>query len=556
MTLLRWRPGQSRSPLIVGLLLLTMGLTAALAYQAQDAVRSHKKTAQRVLDDYVNLAASAYVRRLSWELEDYAYEPALQALGGGRRAPGARDRDAGVPAPAPVKVWVEDTELAIDLVRFNFKLGLDGPASSAARTLITRGQTPTPALRDWLVDTLRIHARTHYQPGWSWGSVTGVVDGIDHTIVYQVERDSLGTPLAAAGFAADPAGMKVYFDYSLNVAPLIPAALTGGVVQDSLVSMSVIAPSGHAVFRSERQYDSPLTAVDSLGARFGHWIARASLHPGAAGAIVIEGPPRSQLPLLVGLFIVTMGLVTAALLQLRREFELARLRSDFVASVSHELRTPLAQIRLFAETLRLGRVRSEEEHQRSLEIIDQEARRLTHLVENVLHFSRAERRAVNLSLELTDLTALVRAVVEGFAPLAAAREVKLVQELEPGVMASVDPGAVRQMLINLLDNAVKYGPSGQTVTVGMRLAERAAEIRVADQGPGIEPGDRTRIWERFFRLKRETKTAVAGAGIGLAVVRELASLHGGKAWVEDAPGGGARFVIELPEAWRAVEDRA
>jgi signal transduction histidine kinase len=253
----------------------------------------------------------------------------------------------------------------------------------------------------------------------------------------------------------------------------------------------------------------------------------------------------------VGLFIVTMGLVTAALLQLRREFELARLRSDFVASVSHELRTPLAQIRLFAETLRLGRVRSEEEGRRSLEIIDQEAGRLTHLVENVLHFSRAERRGVHLSLAPVDLDALVRAVVHAFAPLAAAREVKLVQEIEPEVKASVDPAAVRQMLINLLDNAVKYGPCGQTVTVGMKISGRAAELRVEDQGPGIEPADRARIWERFFRLKRETKTAAAGAGIGLAVVKELAILHGGRAWVEDAPGGGARFAIEFPGAWRA-----
>jgi len=123
----------------------------------------------------------------------------------------------------------------------------------------------------------------------------------------------------------------------------------------------------------------------------------------------------------------------------------------------------------------------------------------------------------------------------------------------PCVVAAVDAEAFRQMLLNLLDNAVKYGPEDQTVTVTLAPADAAGHVQVTvdDQGPGIPHAERERIWERFWRLERDRGSAVAGTGIGLAVVRELAALHGGRAWIEDPPAGhgqGARFVLEVPAA--------
>jgi len=253
----------------------------------------------------------------------------------------------------------------------------------------------------------------------------------------------------------------------------------------------------------------------------------------------------------LGVLLLTAGLIVTALVQLRRESDLARLRTDFVSGVSHELRTPLAQIRMFGETLLLGRVRSDTERRRSLEIIDQEARRLTHLVENLLHFSRSERQAHHVTPEPTWMAPLVRSVVEAFTPLAAPRRARLRTDLAEGVVAAVDAEAFRQMLLNLLDNAVKYGPEDQTVTVTLAAADAAGRVRVSvdDQGPGVPPAERERVWERFWRLERDRGSAVAGTGIGLAVVRELAALHGGRAWVEDPPAGrGARFALELPAA--------
>src|SRR5206468_2917658 len=201
-----------------------------------------------------------------------------------------------------------------------------------------------------------------------------------------------------------------------------------------------------------------------------------------------------------------------------------------------------------SETLTLGRVRSEEERRRSLAIIDQEARRLTHLVENLLHFSRSERQTAHIAPEPTALAPLVQEVIDGFAPLAAARGVTLAASVPEDLVVPADPGAVRQMLLNLLDNAVKYGPAGQEVRIGATLENGVARLWVADRGPGIPRADRERVWERFWRLERDRDSSVAGSGIGLAVVRELADLHHGRAWIDDGgpDASGTRVVIELP----------
>jgi signal transduction histidine kinase len=152
----------------------------------------------------------------------------------------------------------------------------------------------------------------------------------------------------------------------------------------------------------------------------------------------------------------------------------------------------------------------------------------------------------------TDLEREVRDALEMFAPLARSRRATLRSELEHGITLDVDRDALRQVLLNLLDNAVKYGPRGQTVTVGMAATRengRGQRIRlwVEDQGPGIPAAERDRVWEPYVRLDRDVEGATGGSGIGLAVVRELVALHGGRTWLEDAAaGGGTRVVIELP----------
>jgi signal transduction histidine kinase len=168
-------------------------------------------------------------------------------------------------------------------------------------------------------------------------------------------------------------------------------------------------------------------------------------------------------------------------------------------------------------------------------------------VENVLHLSRAERRMVRVQRSPTPLAPLLREIVERFAPLAGADAVRIRTTLDEALLVLADPEALHQIVINLLDNAIKYGGRGP-VTLRAMLRENRARLEVEDEGPGIPAADRTRIWEPFVRLR--AGGAVPGSGIGLAVVRELVAAHGGECRVEETAGGGSRFVVELPDAAR------
>src|SRR4029077_16355760 len=238
-------------------------------------------------------------------------------------------------------------------------------------------------------------------------------------IVYTVVNDKAGTPRTIVGLEEDTKDLEPLYTADEDRAPLLPRPLTGGVAYDSLGSVIVTESDGRELYRSPAQYAPTFSARDSFEhPMMGAMRVQVALRPDLAPKLVIGGMPRSNLPMLLSLVALPAGLVVAALLQLRREYELSQMRADFVSGVSHELRTPLAQIRMFSETLLLGRVRSDGERVRSLEIVDQEARRLTHLVENLLHFSRSERQATRLSPESAPLAPLVREAVEAFAPLA------------------------------------------------------------------------------------------------------------------------------------------
>ena len=518
-------------------MVLAFGVAAALAVQAYRTAGDHRAQADRVLRDYARLAAARVAIRTATDIY-YAVRPPLKAL---QHAHETAPHKAP-PKPKDLHFDTMEHEFSIaPYIRFTFWMDLKN------KHLKTSGQELPPPVRKWLVDTLPLHTRTVYDTSWHMGTVLGQPDGDRRYVAYTVLRDSDGVLRTALGFEVKPIVLKPLVVQATEKFELLPRPLTGGVQYDSMGSIIITDRYGVEIYRSAVQYTSPFTARDTIGTDMGGLYAQATLRGAIADKLIIGGLPRSRLPLILGLLGLTGVLIGTALFQLRRESQLTRLRSDFISGVSHELRTPLAQIRMFSETLTLGRVRSDEERRRSLAIIDQEARRLTHLVENLLHFSRSERQTTHITPEPTALAPLVQEVIDGFAPLAAARGAKLSATVPDDLVVLADPGAVRQMLLNLLDNAVKYGPAGQEVRIGALHDNGVAKLWVDDGGPGIPRAERERVWERFWRLERDRESAVAGSGIGLAVVRELASLHHGRAWIDNpAAGVGTRVVIELP----------
>ena len=527
-----------RGAVVAVLLVLAFGVAAALGVQAYRTAGDHRAQADRVLRDYAALAAARVAQRSASEIY-YAVVPPLKAL------QHAHELAPHKPLPVPKDLHFDTMEHEFSLapyIRFTFRMDLKTGA------LTTSGQALPPAVRRWLIDTLPVHTRTVYDTSWHMGTVLGQPGGERRYVAYSVLRDSDGVLRTALGFEANPTALKPLVIQATEKFALLPRPLTGGVQYDSMGSIIITDRYGVEIYRSAVQYTSPFTARDTIGTDMGNLFAQATLRGAVADKLIIGGLPKSRLPLILGMLGLTAILIGTALFQLRRESQLTRLRTDFISGVSHELRTPLAQIRMFSETLTLGRVRSDEERRRSLAIIDQEERRLTHLVENLLHFSRSERQTTHITPEPTKLAPLVQEVLDGFAPLAAARGATLAASIPEDLVVPADPGAVRQMLLNLLDNAVKYGPAGQEVRVGATRENGHARLWVDDGGPGIPHADRERVWERFWRLERDRGSSVAGSGIGLAVVRELADLHHGRAWIDDlGPNAvGTRVVIEMP----------
>ncbi|MGE5691182.1 MAG: GAF domain-containing protein [Pseudomonadota bacterium] len=232
---------------------------------------------------------------------------------------------------------------------------------------------------------------------------------------------------------------------------------------------------------------------------------------------------------------------------LTEERGLERMKSDFVSTVSHELRTPLAAIYGAALTLRRAEIPlTPEQRDELLDVIADEADRLARIVNDILWTSRIESGVIQVQIESCDARGLARAVVQtARVHLPASHELTLeVPDDLPRVAA--DPDKVRQVLSNLLDNAVKYSPAGGRVAVRLEADHRVVRFVVEDDGLGIPAGDRDRVFEKFYRLDPDLNRGVGGTGLGLYICRELVRRMDGWIWVEERSGGGSRFVVELP----------
>jgi signal transduction histidine kinase len=230
--------------------------------------------------------------------------------------------------------------------------------------------------------------------------------------------------------------------------------------------------------------------------------------------------------------------------------ELDQLKSDFLGNVSHELRTPLAAVKGYVDNLLdgvAGPLTDKPRHY--LGRVRDNADRLGRMVSDLLDLTRIEAGKIELLPQALPLADVVSEVVDGLRHVAATRRVRVDLDLPPCPTVWADPDKVHQVVTNLLANAIKFSPPGGEVAVAAHAhAEGLVRLVVEDAGPGIPPAERERVFDKFYQVGRVEGERRPGTGLGLTIARHLVELHGGRIWVEDAPGGGAAFVVLLPVA--------
>lgn len=276
-----------------------------------------------------------------------------------------------------------------------------------------------------------------------------------------------------------------------------------------------------------------------------YWMLNAIV-PAADPMAQLEPPSGLyRLGLVVGLILVLLVGLMLTYLGVRRESDLARLKSDFASNVSHELKTPLTSIRMYAEMLEQGIATTPQVRERYHQVIIRESERLGRLIANVLDFSQVERGTRGYELRDEDLHEMTREAVETFHRLSEGEQLSISfkpsEEGLPSVTA--DREAAVQCILNLLSNAAKYSPSGPRIEVILRRHDEELGVEVSDQGMGIQSSELKRIFDDFYRAPGARKAGVEGTGLGLALVRRHMQACGGRVEVQSDVGKGSRFTI-------------
>lgn len=258
---------------------------------------------------------------------------------------------------------------------------------------------------------------------------------------------------------------------------------------------------------------------------------------------------RESMMILGVLSLVMIGGLVLTFHSVNKQVALARLKSDFVSNVSHELRTPLALIRLYAETLELGRISTPEKKLEYYGIIRKESERLSALINNILDFSRIEAGRKEYDFRETDIGELVRNTLDSYRYQIEQQGFALEEHIESSIPpVRVDREAIARALVNLVNNALKYSDRDKFLGVKLYRANAVLKLEVVDRGIGIDRNEQARIFEKFYRTCDPLVHNTKGSGLGLSLVQHITHAHGGHVEVESAPGRGSKFTMTLPLA--------
>ncbi len=323
------------------------------------------------------------------------------------------------------------------------------------------------------------------------------------------------------------------------------AASLAGLESPTIVA--VLDAAGRPVYSRAPLDRAERVLAVGLGEALPGWRVAVYAPPGTAPRDAV----RRQVMMFTSAFAVLLAVLAVGIglcwRLMRRETEMARLKSDFVANVSHDLKTPLSVIRMFGETLELGRVPDEDRRREYYRVITRESERLSRLIDNVLDFSRIEGGRRRYERVPTAVEPVVRDTLETFAYPLEQQGFKIEVSLAPDLPdVPMDADAIGQALANLIDNAVKYSGAERTLAVDARREGDRLALSVTDRGIGIPAAEHGRIFEKFYRVGRSETQGRRGSGVGLALVRHIVEAHGGAVTVQSAPGKGSRFTLWLP----------
>ena len=509
LPLLTPRPPSALSRITI---VLALVLGGALAWAVVAELQFQRRTAEKVTEDYLSLVARERVDGAAAALRS-AIVAAIGAQVSGTM--GSVYEELPPPAPRDASASALRCTDAGDTMPIFFRIDLRN-----------RGFLVSPPDRAeriaWVPDLVAPELRTN--PLSNEGFVTLVSHG--RAVLYGVKHAPYSAPAAVYGLVTCPGAFS---------ALLAAAHARGGA--DSVVSLVALAGRdtllGHA-----RAGSRVLAQTEDAGVRL---IAFPALARPLSGVVIArEGVPSIALTLML---LGTIALASIAVVQLVRDRRAVRRQAELLTTISHELRTPLAQILLYSETLALDRVRGDDARRAAAQRIVDEANRLIDTVSTVVGLTRPERAVA--APAVTAVAPVIETAITRVRALSDART-KIAVSVSGAPRARIGDAALLQALTNVLDNALKFGSATQTVLISAAREGSLVRIIVEDEGPGIAPALRDRVWTRYFRANGDSN--VAGAGIGLWVVRDIVVRAGGRVCAEDAASGGARIVIDLPAA--------